>query len=143
MRTIFVQTAWLLSLGILAGLFSILGGHAPAPWSPAPVRASADAQGIRIYEARALVPLWVDARSATAYAENHIPGAIHLDEVQWDLALATVLENWDGKQAIVVYCESLDCGTSADIAERLKEALGFSDVHSLRGGWAAWEADTP
>jgi rhodanese-related sulfurtransferase len=79
---------------------------------------------------------FVDARGAAAFAEGHIPLAVHLlpaghpdeaSELQRLRALATV----------VVYDSGGGCGLAEGVADRLEQA-GFKDVRMLEGSWTDW-----
>ena len=85
-------------------------------------------------------PLWVDARSKASFEKDHIPGAVPLNEDQWDELLPGVLGAWKQDQSIVVYCDSAQCESSNAVARRLREA-GLGPVFVLKGGWAAWQAE--
>lgn len=83
--------------------------------------------------------LWVDARSASDYEKDHIPGALLLNEDAWDELLAAVLLEWSPEKTIVVYCSSSQCQTSREVAKRLRETVGIELVFVLKGGWEAWQ----
>lgn len=83
--------------------------------------------------------LWLDARPAADFARSHIPDALHFDAEQFATSLGAVLAAWQPGRRIVVYCSSVSCTTSRELAQRLR-AAGLDDVHFLRGGWEAWEA---
>jgi len=83
--------------------------------------------------------LWVDARPDPDFAQAHIPGALPLNEDRWDDLLPDVLDHWDTTRKIVVYCSSLSCQTSHDVARRLREETGLPNVFVLQGGWEAWQ----
>lgn len=104
-------------------------------------RAGLEAGAVRLTEAASWspAPLWVDARSAEDYAQEHIPDAILLNEANFDAGLAELLAAWQPGTRIVVYCGSLSCGASKAVAERLR-AAGMEDVHFLHGGWETWQA---
>lgn len=87
--------------------------------------------------------LWVDARTASAYARSHVPGAVPLSESDWDNQLPGFLERWRPGVRIVVYCNAQACSSSEEVARRLKRELNLDDVFVLRGGWAAWEQANP
>jgi rhodanese-related sulfurtransferase len=82
--------------------------------------------------------LWIDARPAADFARGHIPGAVSLNEDHWDDLLPGVLDNWDATRKIVVYCSSLSCQASHDVARRLREEANIPNVFVLQGGWEAW-----
>jgi len=94
---------------------------------------------IRLAEALALQPLWIDARSQSEFAAGHIPEAILLNEDDWDAQLGVLLERWDFEQPLVVYCSSQTCDASHKVADRLKADLGFESIYVLQGGWETWQ----
>ena len=83
--------------------------------------------------------LWVDARSASDYAIDHVPGAMRLTEDDWDELLPELLQAWEPERVTVVYCSSRTCHTSEEVAKRLREVVGLKPVYVLRGGWKAWK----
>jgi rhodanese-related sulfurtransferase len=83
--------------------------------------------------------LWVDARSAEAFAIDHIPGALPLTDEAWDDLLPSVLDAWQPGMKTVVYCDDSECRRSHVIAERLRNEVGIDNVFYLEGGWAAWK----
>ena len=82
--------------------------------------------------------LWIDARAASAYEAAHIPGAILLNEDDWDQHFENFIQNWDGESAIIIYCDSRVCAASHSVAERLKADLGMENILVLKGGWQTW-----
>ena len=82
--------------------------------------------------------LWVDARSETEYAAGHIPGAFMLNLDQWNQLLPSLLQVWEPDKMVVVYCSSLSCQASQEVAEKLREEVGLQSVFVLQGGWEAW-----
>ena len=83
--------------------------------------------------------LWVDARPDADFARGHVPGAVQLNEDRWEELLPGLLDRWDPRHKIVVYCSSLSCQTSHDVARRLREEARLPDVFVLKGGWEAWK----
>ncbi len=103
-------------------------------------RAGLDAGAVRLEEARAwdAPVLWIDARDAESFARGSIPHAVHLAPERFESDLGAVLAAWQPGARIVVFCGSLSCATSQEIAQRLRDA-GLDDVHHLHGGWEAWQ----
>jgi len=128
------EFAFLAAVVVLGAVYSLISGLAPAPWT-APELAPGE---IRLADALPLDPVWVDARSEADFEAAHIPGSILLNEEDWDSGLLRLMEVWTPGRTIVVYCASLDCGTSKRIAEALDQALGGAEIYSLHGGWEAW-----
>lgn len=84
--------------------------------------------------------LWIDARPAADFAAGHIPGALLLNEDDWDTGFNALIERWDGAQSLLVYCGGQDCHASEAVARRLRRELGTEDAFVLEGGWDAWRA---
>jgi len=87
--------------------------------------------------------LWIDARPDPDFAAAHIPGALPLNEDHWDTMLSAVLDQWDPRRKIVVYCSSLSCQTSRDVGRRLRDEANIPNVFVLQGGWEAWKKEHP
>ena len=83
--------------------------------------------------------IWVDARSEKEYASEHIPSAISLNPDQFDSNLVHLLEAWTPGTRVVVYCDTLQCDASHEIADRLSAEVGLPGVYVLFEGWAAWQ----
>ncbi|MEM9160204.1 MAG: rhodanese-like domain-containing protein [Verrucomicrobiota bacterium] len=81
---------------------------------------------------------WVDARTLGEFEEDRIPGAILLNEEDWENLFGELMLVWDPEVPLVVYCESSACLRSHDAAKRLKEELGVENVYVLANGWKAW-----
>jgi rhodanese-related sulfurtransferase len=82
--------------------------------------------------------LWLDARSATKFSNEHVPGALPLTTAAWDQQLPVVLDTWKPGMKVVIYCDDAGCDASAQLARRLREDVGLPDVYFLKGGWEAW-----
>jgi len=81
--------------------------------------------------------IWVDARAAKDFEKTHVPGAISLNEDAWSEQLPALLDAWSPEKTVVVYCSSLSCHTSREVANRLRDEVGLSPVFVLQGGWEA------
>jgi rhodanese-related sulfurtransferase len=82
--------------------------------------------------------IWVDARPDEEFARDHAPGALSLNEDRWNELLPQLLAVWSPGKKIVVYCSSLSCNTSREVARRLRKEAQLTDVFVLEGGWEAW-----
>src|SRR5262249_27813423 len=51
--------------------------------------------------------IWVDARPDDEFANDHVPGAISLNEDRWNELLPQSLAAWSPGKKIIVYCSSL------------------------------------
>ena len=83
--------------------------------------------------------LWIDARKQDLYEKEHIPGALLLNEDEWDDLLVKILPEWNPGRRVVVYCGGETCQPSHDVAERLRNQVGWKEVYVLKGGWEAWQ----
>lgn len=86
--------------------------------------------------------VWVDARAAFDFEDEHIPGAFNLNLNNWDEQIGEFLFNaWDPDAAIIVYCEGGDCHTSKEIAERLATEQPGPVYFYLKGGYPEWKRE--
>ena len=78
----------------------------------------------------------VDGRSSSAYAEEHIPGAISLPHrgISFDST-----ESLNRSKLYVCYCDGIGCNASTKTALKLL-TLGFQ-VRELIGGLDWWKRD--
>lgn len=128
------QLAVLLGLALLPALVSgalQLQWHPSEPLAPGEVHlATAQMWGDQMQ--------WVDARSRAKFEHAHIPGALLLNEDEWDALIAPFLDAWDPDKTIVVYCDGGGCEASHKVAERIRADLKIGNVYVLKGGWGAW-----
>ncbi len=88
--------------------------------------------------------IWVDARPADEFEREHVPGGILLNEDRWNELLPQLLAAWTPDKKVVVYCSSLSCNASREVAKKLRDAVQLRDtdgkncVFVLEGGWEAW-----
>ena len=82
--------------------------------------------------------IWVDARPDEEFARDHVPGALSLNEDRWNELLPQFLAAWAPGKKVIVYCSSLSCNASREVARRLRKEAQLSDVFVLEGGWEAW-----
>ena len=130
-------------LGVLlaaALLPALVSGAVQLQWrdDTPPVRGEVSASTIRAWGEPVL---WVDARSRAKFEREHLPGAVLLNEDEWETLIAPFLEAWDPDRKVVVYCDGGRCEASAAVAERLRSELKLPDVYVLEGGWRAWAGE--
>ena len=81
----------------------------------------------------------LDARSHEEYDAGHIAGAVSFpyDELlgHYDELRETIPINGD----VVIYCESVTCDQSENLATELK-LMGYGRVVIYKGGWQEWDA---
>lgn len=81
--------------------------------------------------------LWVDARSRTEWQKNGYPNSIlwNLDPKEDALKMeADAVTKIIDFKTVVVYCSSKTCGTSRQIAEKIRKLDLGVDVKILHGG---------
>ena len=78
----------------------------------------------------------VDARSAEAYAERHIPGTVNIPHRTMD---AESTDHLDKSALYVTYCDGIGCNASTKGALNMAR-LGFN-VKELMGGLDWWMRD--
>jgi hypothetical protein len=84
--------------------------------------------------------LWVDARSRGAWQKNGLPSSIlwNLDPTEDMQAFeANNAEKIAAAQRVVIYCGDEKCGTSRQVAERIRKLDLGPQVLVLNGGWRA------
>lgn len=129
-------------LGIL-GAATLLAAAALAldPRARALLRDAPAADEITLVAARAHRGplLWLDARPAADFARDRIPEALPLNLDEWDAQVVDVLARWQPGTRVIVYCDDRACGSSHQVAERLRRDYQFDDVVILHGGWSVWQ----
>lgn len=83
--------------------------------------------------------LLVDAREEEHYRAEHIPGAVSLPAQCYPEMLEFFAEEHGKAKVVVVYCGSEDCDLSTELALRLRDDIGLTDVRILDGGFLAWK----
>jgi rhodanese-related sulfurtransferase len=138
LRAVMAQAIFLVGLALLAAFVS---------YRLSPTAHLESPREIALEEIPAAFPrekiLWIDARPAAAFAEKHLPGAVWLAEEAWEEGLPKFVEAWTPGQPIVVYCSSLQCGSSHSVARRLVREFNATRVHYLKGGWDALQTAKP
>ncbi len=82
--------------------------------------------------------LWLDARDQSSYYRGHIPGALRLNEEEWEGLLEGFVERWRPDLSVVVYCSAEQCMASKQVARRIRDEFGIDNVYYLEGGWNTW-----
>jgi len=130
------QAAWALALIGLDRTAGYLGTDAIEAWSAAgrPLETVPQTSTGALAGNTGATPLVIDVRGGNEWEAGHIPRARHLPLG----ALAGRLGELSRDQPIVVHCQG---GGRAAIGASLLQAHGFTQVASLTGGFAAWEAE--
>ncbi len=84
--------------------------------------------------------LIADVRSARAFAEGHVSGAIHLPCNASERTASAAEHGLSGKRLLLVYGDGTD--DALPVAEQMRRRLGRADltIRVLDGGFAAWSA---
>ena len=89
---------------------------------------------------------WVDARPEEKYNEEHIPGAMLINEYDFTNQLFMNFEKLqDLDVPLIIYCNAERCKASRKISEELKARLPTlaENIWVLKGGWPAWKKANP
>jgi rhodanese-related sulfurtransferase len=130
------QASVLAALALVPGLVQAIHFRDKISWRSA-VPAS---EMVTVEQARAWgdSAIWVDARPDEEFARDHAPGAFSLNEDRWNALLPQFLAAWSPQKKVVVYCSSLSCNASREVARRLRDEAQLKNVFVLEGGWEAW-----
>lgn len=77
----------------------------------------------------------VDVREESEWREGHLPSALHLSKGILERDAEAKLPDFG--QEIVLYCGG---GFRSVLAAENLQKMGYSRVHSMDGGWRAWNA---
>lgn len=134
---LFRQVLLLLGLAFLPAIGQALYFRGDSAWHARPV----DSQPVSLAEATAwgANALWIDARPEADFVRGHVPGALPLNEDNWQDLLPPVLEAWRPQRKLVVYCSQKSCDASHEVADRLRQKAGLTNVYVLDGGWEEWQ----
>lgn len=139
MKSLLRQTLILLGLALLPAAGQALYYRDKVSWQT-PVAAS---EMVTLAQARSADAIWIDARPQEEFEREHVPGALLLNEDRWNELLPEVLTVWTPEKRLIVYCSSESCGSSREIAHRLRKEAGLTNVFVLEGGWEAWKKEKP
>jgi len=85
--------------------------------------------------------LWLDARPRDQYEKGHIPGALLLNEQEFDTQLLELLDTLQTTtKPVILYCGGERCEASRKVREKLLAAVPLDQCLVLKGGWPAWQA---
>lgn len=130
------QASFIVLLAMSAGLLTALF-HPRAPiYRTSGERSPLAISLTEVNALRAERVLWIDARSEDEYATDHVPGAILLNEDDWETGFEALLHQWNPAQTLVVYCDEATCHASEAVAQRLRHEMSVESVYFLEGGWA-------
>jgi rhodanese-related sulfurtransferase len=78
----------------------------------------------------------LDVRMPREYGVGHIKGAKNFNV--YDKSFKAQVSTLDKKLPVFVYCKG---GSRSTMAIKQLQELGFTDIHELKGGILAWEAE--
>ena len=78
--------------------------------------------------------LIIDVRSAGEFAMGHVEGALNIPVES--ISPHNLASLQDKTQTLVVYCAS---GMRSGYARTMLMQMGYTNVISMDGGWAAWQ----
>jgi rhodanese-related sulfurtransferase len=90
--------------------------------------------------------LWVDARSRSEWQANGLKGSIlwNMDPKEdANLFESEALPHIAAAELVVIYCGSEKCGTSREVAGRIRRMDLGPPVKVLHGGWEAVKGSSP
>jgi|AZIC01.1.fsa_nt_gi rhodanese-related sulfurtransferase len=79
----------------------------------------------------------LDVRELLEFETGHIPNARHISRGMLEFMITNHPDFQDKNTSIVVYCKS---GGRSALATATLAQLGFTNVHSMMGGFDAWSA---
>lgn len=79
----------------------------------------------------------IDVRELLEFETGHIPNANHVSRGMLEFMIGNHPELQDKNMSIVVYCKS---GGRSALATATLQTLGFTNVHSMLGGFDEWSA---
>ena len=83
--------------------------------------------------------VFLDARKAQSYAENHIQGAISFSVYDFDALFFDFIERYPADTPFVLYCSGRLCDESHRLA-RMLEQEGYTSLQIFADGIPAWVA---
>ncbi len=79
-------------------------------------------------------PVLLDVREKEEYREGHLPNAVSLPRGFLEMQVESKVP--DKADKVVTYCQS---GVRSLLAGRILKEMGYGDVSSMGGGYAAWK----
>jgi len=80
--------------------------------------------------------LAIDVRELLEFETGHIPNARHISRGLLEFMIGNHPDFQDKSASIVVYCKS---GGRSALATHTLQQLGFSNLHSMLGGFDDWD----
>jgi molybdopterin/thiamine biosynthesis adenylyltransferase/rhodanese-related sulfurtransferase len=80
--------------------------------------------------------LWVDIREVDEWEQGHLPDAVHVPRGNLESRIERVAP--DKERPVVLYCAA---GNRSAFGAKTLGQLGYTNVHSLAGGFEDWKRD--
>lgn len=77
----------------------------------------------------------LDVRELSEYQAGHLPSACHITRGMLEFMIENHPQFQDKNTSVIVYCSA---GGRSALATAVLQQLGFTNVHSLKGGFDAW-----
>ena len=77
----------------------------------------------------------VDVREDSEWEQGHVPGALHISKSYVEMEIESAVPDRD--RPVVLYCAG---GVRSLFAGQTLQALGYTNVRSLAGGFQAWKS---
>lgn len=77
----------------------------------------------------------VDVRTPEEFSEGALPAAVNISVTSLDFPFE--IAKLDKEKPVLIYCKG---GTRSARAAVAMKALGFNEIHELKGGYMAWQA---
>lgn len=125
---------------VLAGLWSVrpAGEDTPEPVDDSFPRVTWSEARPRVEAGEWIL---IDAREEEQFNGRHIPGAVSLPSHSYPELLAFFAEDHGTAKTVVIYCGTEECDLSEQLAARLRDEAGCTDLRILDGGFLAWQRD--
>ena len=83
--------------------------------------------------------LLIDARPEEEFQRAHIPGAVSVPSHSFPEMIVFFAEDHGRNKTTVIYCDTTDCDRSVELARRLRDEVGWTDLRILDGGMLGWK----
>ncbi|NJB67010.1 rhodanese-related sulfurtransferase [Desulfobaculum xiamenense] len=153
--TVLYEMAFLVAVSVACAHFFNIHHPEGLTWERAPLRQSmlpaaaetlpgaSAAQGIDTPEALQAFTeggaLFIDARFVEDFEEGHVPGAVNIPPGMFAEDAQRLIGAPDAGRRIIIYCSSITCHMSAELAESL-DMLGYGNLFVYGEGFAGWLA---
>jgi rhodanese-related sulfurtransferase len=141
MKTL-LEAVLLLMLAALAAMGSyLLHPAAPALYAVAEPLREDEVTVAQVQERWNGEVLWLDARPKEEFDKERIPGALLLNEQNFEALLLETLDTLQtNTKPVIIYCSGQRCDASRKVKEKLTQVVALDVCLVLKGGFPAWKA---